>query len=63
MIMMSFRIMDMMIVPTVSAALGLKRDLNCYELCAKATKHLLDHMVRPNTKNFTADFSRHVPIS
>ena len=48
----------MMIMAAVSAALGLERDLHFYERCAKATEHLLDHMIGPNAKNLVTDFSR-----
>jgi len=61
--MMSFLIMDMMMMTAVSAALGLKSGLHLYQLGAKAAEHLLDHMIWSNTKNSIADFSRHMPIS
>ena len=56
--MMSFLMMIIMIMLAVCAALGLKPNLNFHELGAKATEHLFDHMVRPNTKNLITDFSR-----
>jgi len=59
MMMMSFLIlMVMMIMAAVSTSFGLERNLHFHELCAKATEHLLDHMVGPNAKDLVTDFSR-----
>jgi len=55
--------MMMMLLPAISAALGLKRYLHFYELCAKAGEHLFDHMVRPNAKNLVMNFCRQMPVS
>jgi len=58
MIVLTTEIVTMMIMMTVSAALGLEPNLFSREVRTKAKEHLLDHMVWPNTKNQIADFSR-----
>jgi hypothetical protein len=53
----------MVAVAGVSAAFGLERDLRLYEIRSKTKEHILDHVVRPNAKNLTSNFSRQMPIS
>ena len=58
MMVLTMLIVMMMIMVTVSAALGLERNLRPREIRAKGKQHLFDYMVWPNTKNLIADFSR-----
>jgi len=60
---LTMALMTMMIMATISAALGLERNLCSREIRAKAKEHLFDHMVWPNTKKLIADFSRQVSIT
>jgi hypothetical protein len=53
----------MVTVARVSAAFGLERGLHRYEIRSKTNEHILDHVVRPNAKNLTSNFSRQMPIS
>jgi len=53
----------MVAVAGVSAAFGLERDLHLHEIRSKTNEHILDHVVRPNAKNLTSNFSRQMPIS
>ena len=53
----------MVAVVAVRAAFGLKRDLHFHELRSKATEHIFDYVVGPNTKRVISNFSRQVPIS
>src|SRR5580700_4824429 len=53
----------MVAVASVSAAFGLERDLHPCKVCSEAKEHILDHVVRPNAKNLTSNFSRQMPIS
>jgi hypothetical protein len=53
----------MVIVTTVRAAFGLKRSVAFSENCTEAGKHLFDHMVRPDTESFMANFRRQVTIA
>jgi len=53
----------MVAVVAISATLGLERSLDVREVRAKTTEHMLDHVVRPNTENLIANFSRQMPIS
>jgi len=53
----------MVAVAGVSAAFGLERDLHLFEIRSEAKEHILDHVVRPNAKNLTSNFSRQMPIS
>jgi hypothetical protein len=61
--MMFLVIMVMMAVAAVSTAFGLEGSVLSYEIRSEAKKHILDHMVGPNAKNFVSDFSRQMPIS
>jgi hypothetical protein len=53
----------MVAVASVGAAFGLERDLHLHEIRSKTNEHILDHVVRPNAKNLTSNFSRQMPIS
>jgi hypothetical protein len=53
----------MVAVAGVSAAFGLERDLDLYEIRSKTNEHILDHVVRPNAKNLVTNLSRQMPIS
>jgi hypothetical protein len=53
----------MMAVAAVGAAFGLKRGLHRYQMRSETTQHVLDHMVRPDTKNLVSNFGRQMPIS
>jgi hypothetical protein len=53
----------MVAVAAVSAAFGLERDLHPHEIRSKTKEHILDHVVRPNAKNLTSNFSRQMSIS
>src|SRR5260370_37611978 len=53
----------MVAVAAVSAAFGLERYLHLHEIGYKTNEHILDHVVRPNAKNLTSNFSRQMPIS
>jgi hypothetical protein len=53
----------MVAVASVSAAFGLERDLQLYEICSKTNEHILDHVVRPNAKNLFSNLGRQMPIS
>jgi hypothetical protein len=62
--MMSLVIMVvMMAVAAVSTAFGLEGDLHFCEIRSEAKKHILDHMVGPNAKNFVLYLSGQMPIS
>ena len=53
----------MVAVVAVRAAFGLKRGLHFHELRSKATEHIFDYVVGPNTKRVISNFSRQVPVS
>jgi hypothetical protein len=53
----------MMAVATISAAFGLKRGLHRYQMRSETTQHVLDHMVRADTKNLVSNFGRQMPVS
>lgn len=53
----------MLAVAGVSAAFGLKGSLHDDQIRSEATKHILDHMVRPNAKELVLNFGRQMPIS
>jgi hypothetical protein len=50
-------------VAAVSAALGLEGDLDHAKVRSEAVKHVLDHVVGPNTQNLAANVGRQMPIS
>jgi hypothetical protein len=50
-------------VAAVSAAFGLKGALRLDKICAEATEHILDHMVRPDANNLVSNLSRQMSIS
>jgi hypothetical protein len=51
------------VMAAVRAAFGLKRGLHLHELRSKATEHIFDYVVRPNTKSVGSNFSRQVTVS
>jgi hypothetical protein len=51
------------VMAAVRAAFGLKRGLHLHELRSKATEHIFDYVVRPNTKSVVSNFSRQVTVS
>jgi len=62
--MMSRVLMAVMVTVTpVGAAFGLKRGLHRYQMRSETTQHVLDHMVRPDTKNLVSNFGRQMPVS
>jgi hypothetical protein len=62
--MMSLVVMAVMVTVTaVGAAFGLKRGLHRYQLRSETTQHVLDHMVRPDTKKLVSNFGRQMPVS
>jgi hypothetical protein len=62
--MMSLVVMAVMVTVTpVGAAFGLKRGLDRYKMSSETTQHVLDHMVRPDTKNLVSNFGRQMPVS
>jgi hypothetical protein len=50
-------------VAAVGAAFGLKGALRLDKICAEATEHILDHMVRPDANNLVSNLSRQMSIS
>jgi hypothetical protein len=50
-------------VAAISAAFGLKGALRLDKICAEATEHILDHMVRPDANNLVSNLSRQMSIS
>jgi hypothetical protein len=50
-------------VAGISAAFGLERDLHLYKFCSEAKEHILDHVVRSDTKNVLSNFGRKMSIS
>jgi hypothetical protein len=62
--MMSLVVMAVMVTVTpVGTAFGLKRGLHRYQMRSETTQHVLDHMVRPDTKNLVSNFGRQMPVS
>jgi len=62
--MMSLLVMAvMMTVTAVGAAFGLKWGLHRYQMRSETTQHVLDHMVRPDTKDLVSNFGRQMPVS
>src|SRR5260370_11379674 len=53
----------MMAVAAVGAAFGLKRGPHHYQMRSETAQHVLDHMVRPDTKNLASNFGRQMPVS
>ena len=47
----------------VSAAFGLERDAAPFQRIAPKPEHILDHVVRPNAKNFISNLRRQMTIS
>jgi hypothetical protein len=61
---MSLVVMAVMVTVTaIGSAFGLKRGLHRYQMSSETTQHVLDHMVRADTKNLVSNFSRQMPIS
>jgi hypothetical protein len=52
-----------MAVAAVGTAFGLKGGLHLYKIRSEAMEHILDHMVGPNEKDLTSNFSGQMPIS
>ena len=52
-----------MAMATVRAALGLKRCLQPSKICSKAEEHMLDYVVRANSKHVVSDFGRQMTVS
>jgi hypothetical protein len=52
-----------MIMVAVSAALRLKTGLHVCKIRSKAVKHILNHMIGPNTKNVVSDFCWQMTVS
>ena len=63
--MIMYRVVMAVIVTgtAVGAAFGLKRGLHRYQMRTETTQHVLDHMVRPDTKNLVSNFGRQMPVS
>src|ERR1700751_2544025 len=61
--MMMLALLVAMIMVTVSAALRLKTGLHVCEIRSKAVKHILNHMIWPNTKNVVSDFCWQMTVS
>jgi hypothetical protein len=53
----------MMAVATISAAFGLEGGQHLCKIRSETTQHVLDHMVRPDTKNLVSNFGRQMPVS
>jgi hypothetical protein len=62
-LMMMLAVLVAMIMVTVSAALRLKTGLYVCKIRSKAAKHILNHMIGPNTKNVVSDFCRQMTVS
>jgi hypothetical protein len=56
-------IMVVRMAVAVSAAFGLKRSLQPYEVRTKTAEHIFDYMVRANAKYLVADIGRQVSVS
>jgi hypothetical protein len=52
-----------MIMIAVSAALWLKMGFHLCKIRSKAPKHVLDHVIGPNTKNVISHFCRQMTVS
>src|ERR1700758_4178360 len=52
-----------MIMVAVSAALRLKTGLHVCKIRSEAVKHILNHMIGPNTKNVVSDFCWQMTVS
>jgi hypothetical protein len=61
--MMMLALLVAMIMVTVSAALRLKTGLHVCKIRSKAVKHILNHMIGPNTKNVVSDFCWQMTVS
>jgi hypothetical protein len=59
MIFVMFVIMDV----TISAAFGLKGNLQMGDLRTETTEHILDYVIWTDTKNFASNFSRQMAIA
>jgi hypothetical protein len=55
--------MFVIMTPPVSAALWLKRRPYFTKICAKAKQHVLDHVVRPNSKDAVSNFGRQMTVT
>jgi hypothetical protein len=53
----------MVTVTAIGSAFGLKRGLHRYQMSSETTQHVLDHMVRADTKNLVSNFGRKMPVS
>jgi hypothetical protein len=51
------------VVSAVSTAFGLEGVVHSAKFRSEAVEHLLDDVVRANTKNLISNFSRQVPVS
>ena len=63
MMMLTVAMVVMVAITAVGAAFGLERNLYLRDVRSEATKHILDHMVRPNAKKLVLHFGRQMPIS
>jgi hypothetical protein len=61
--MMSCVITFVIMMTPVSAALWLKRRLYFSKICAKAKQHVLDHVVRANSKYAVSNFCRQMTVT
>jgi hypothetical protein len=53
----------MIMMTTIRAALWLKRCLYFSKICSKATEHVLDYMVRANSKHAVSNFGRQMTVA
>jgi len=60
---MMSRFTILMAMLIVCATLWLEGRLHFYKIRSEAMKHLLDDMVRANTKNLVSNFSRQMAVS
>jgi hypothetical protein len=63
MMMLGLIMLVVMIMVTVSAALRLKTGLHLCKIRSKAMKHILNHVIGPNTKSVVSNFCRQMTIS
>ena len=63
MMMLALIMLVVMIMVAVSAAFGLKTGLHVFKIRSKAVKHILNHMIGPNTKNVVSDFCWQMTVS
>jgi hypothetical protein len=53
----------MMAVATISAAFGLEGGQHLCKIRSETAEHILDHMVRPDTKNLVSNLGRQMSVS